>query len=117
MNCDIVVLIAFLTCWLLNYDVVHINGIEMTVYGKILMMNYEEDLVSLMISIIYFELWLFLIKQWCYIGEILVLGFIGWYDVELTFVDYAVRLIKVYMLYKDSDDHQCSLIWYEMLMC
>ena len=69
----------------------------MTVYGKTLMINYEGDLKSLMISILYFKLWLIVIKSLFDIGVCLVLGLIGWYDIELKCLEYVARLIKVYI--------------------
>ena len=51
-------------------------------------MNYEGDLVSLVIPIIYFKLWLIIIKSWGCIGVCLVLGLIGWHDIELGCVDF-----------------------------
>ena len=52
------------------------------------MMNYEGDLVSRVIPIFYFKLWLIVIKSWCCIGLCLVLGLIGLCDVELKCLDY-----------------------------
>ena len=65
------------------------NLVELRVHGKALMMSYGGDLVSLMISIIYFKMWLIVIKSWCCIGVCLVLGLIGWYDVKSKWLDYG----------------------------
>ena len=47
-----------------------------------------------MISIIYFKLWLIVIKSLCCIGVYLVLGLIGWYDVELKCLYYDCEVYK-----------------------
>ena len=39
------------------------NWVELRVDGKTLMINYEGDLVSLVIPILYFKLWLIVIKS------------------------------------------------------
>ena len=69
------------------------NWVELRVDGKTLMMNYEGDLVSLVIPILYFKLWLIVIKSRCCIGVCLVLGFKGWYYVELKFLDYDCEVL------------------------
>lgn len=40
LNCDVVILLAMLSCWLLTYDDVYQNWVELRVYGKTLIMNY-----------------------------------------------------------------------------
>ena len=64
------------------------NWVKLRVDDKTWMMNYEGDLVSLVIHIIYFKLWLIVIKSWCCKGVCLVLGLIGWYVIELKCLDY-----------------------------
>ena len=64
------------------------NWVDLRVDGNNLMMNYEGDLVSVMIPILYFKLCLIVIKSLCCIGVCLVLELIGWYDVELNCLDY-----------------------------
>ena len=126
------ILITLLSCWLLNYDDFYPNWVELRVYGKTLMMNYEGDLVSLMILIIYFKLWLIVFKSWCCIGVWLLLQFIGWYDVELRCLDCEVLALRckyykegqwfIYVSYHDMKMLMCwpylyGLWWKELYSC
>ena len=38
---------------------------------------------------VYFQLWLIMVESWYYIEACVVLGLIGWYDVELKYLDYC----------------------------
>ena len=51
LDYGVVTLLLVLSCLLFNYDVEHLNWIELRVYGKALMINHEEHLVSLRISV------------------------------------------------------------------
>ena len=88
LNSYVVIILSLLSCWLFTYDDVYPNWIKLRVCGKTLMMNYAEDLVSLMIHILYFKLWLIVIKSWCCIEVCLVVGLKGLYNVELKCPDY-----------------------------
>ena len=67
-------------------------------------MNYEGDLVSFMVPIFYFKLWLIVIKSWYGIGVWLVLGLIGFYDVELKCLDYDLwGVVLRCTCYKDGE--------------
>ena len=92
------------------------NWVELRVDGKTLMMNYEGDLVSLVIPILYFKLWLIVIKSWCCIGVCLVLGLIGCYDVELKCLDYVwfVRCWLICKRYKDGEGFT-NVPYYEVI--
>ena len=68
------------------------------------MMDYEGDLISLVIPILYFKLWLIVIKSWCCIEVCLKLGWIGWYDVELKCLDYDLWGVGlICKCYKDGE--------------
>ena len=67
-------------------------------------MNYEEDLVSLMIPILYFNLRLIVIKSWCCTWVCLVLVLIGCYDVELKCLDFDLWHVGLRCkCYKDDE--------------
>lgn len=55
MDCDVVIQIALLSCWLLLCDDIKHYWVELKFDGKTLMMDYEGDLVSLVISTLYFK--------------------------------------------------------------
>ena len=63
LNYDVVILLDVLSCLLLNYYDLCTNWVELRVYSKTLMVNYEGDLVSLINLILYFKLWLIVMKS------------------------------------------------------
>ena len=61
MDCDVVIQLDLLSCWLLLCDFIKLLLGLLRVDGKNLMMDYKGDLVSLVIPTIYFNygyLWL-----------------------------------------------------------
>ncbi len=63
MNCDVVILLAILSYWSLNDDDVMPQLDCVRVDDKTLMMDYEGYFVSLVTPILYFKLWLIVIKS------------------------------------------------------
>ena len=96
----LVILLVMIVLWCYS-----LSCVELWVDGKTLMISYEEDLVSLRISIFTSNcdyLWLSHDLYW-----ITYVRMIGWYDVELKYLDYVARLIKGYVIWG----------WWWPLMC
>ena len=55
MDCDVVIQLALLSCWLVLCDDIIPLLDWVKGAGKTLMMDYEGDLVSLVISTVYFN--------------------------------------------------------------
>ena len=68
----------------------HPYWVDLKVDGKTLMMDYEGDLVSLVIPILYFNCGYLRLSDDIALNHILYYDLYGWYDVELKCLDYGL---------------------------
>ena len=90
--------------------------VELWFDGKTLMIDYEEDLVSLRIFYLHFQLWLIVVKSWYYIWSMPYIRIIGGMMLNLIVLTMFCGWLRC-MWYNDGENYQCSLIFYEKLKC